>query len=118
MNQLLQKGAVVNALTCDGLSPLEVLLSTKLQDDSARLLSMLLECKSDPKLGDNPPICHAADTLNIPFIKMLLEAGADINKPNKEGKPPLICCLPEIGKENISYVFVILLSRSIKWMGD
>lgn len=93
MNQLLDAGADVNAVTSAGLSPLSVLLRSSHFDDSMRLLLKFIERKADPNIGTNPPLCFASVALDIPIMKTLLEAGADVNKSNIDGESPLCCCL-------------------------
>lgn len=92
MNQLLDAGADVNAVTSAGLSPLSVLLRTSHSDDTMRLLLRLIECKADPKIGTNP-LCFASVAMDISIMKTLLEAGADVNKLNTDGESPLCYCL-------------------------
>lgn len=92
MNQLLDAGADVNAVTSAGLSPLSVLLRSRHSDETMRLMLKFIKCKADPNIGTNP-LCFASGAMDIPVMKTLLEAGADINKSNTDGESALCCCL-------------------------
>lgn len=107
MNQLLDAGADVNAVTSAGLSPLSVLLRSRHDDDTMRLLMKLLEYKADPNIGINP-LCFASAAMDIPIMKTLLGAGADVNKSNTDGESPLCCCLKKHHRGKTSTVSTYL----------
>lgn len=107
MKQLLDAGADVNAVTSTGISPLSVLLRTSHSHDTMRLLLKLIECKADPNIGTNP-LCFVSASMEIPIIKTLLEAGADVHKSNKDGESPLCCCLKSQYQGKTSIVVPLL----------
>lgn len=100
VDYILKKGADVNVITKKGLSPLAVLVGGKKGEITSKILSKLLSCNADPNIGDNPPLCFATATLNIPLITKLLEAGADVNKLNRNGESSICCCIKtlQLGK--------------------
>lgn len=108
VNQLLDAGADVNAVTSAGLSPVSVLLRSSHFDDTMRILLKLIECKADPNIGTNPPLCFASGAMDIPVMKTLLEAGADVNKSNIDGESPLCCCLKSQHRGKTSIVSTYL----------
>lgn len=107
VNQILDAGADVNAVTSAGLSPLSALLRSSHFDDTMRILLKLIECKADPNIGTNP-LCFASGAMDIPVMKTLLEAGADVNKSNTDGESPLCCCLKNQHRGKTSIVSTYL----------
>lgn len=78
---LLQNNCDVNAVDYDGESPLCLAVS-KQRVDCVRALLETRKCninKIDP-VSENTPVCSAVLADNIPIVKLLVEAGCDLNK--------------------------------------
>ena len=42
------------------------------------------------------PLCVAAISGNYEILRMLIENGAELNKPNKFNQTPIICCFTRL----------------------
>ncbi|CAC5361483.1 unnamed protein product [Mytilus coruscus] len=98
VTQLLSAGADVNFVSKDGESPLYILLKlhdTRLVDTVLRLF---IKNGADPNKGKEVPLILAAQQNRQKALKMLLEAGADVDKRNLNGDTALISSLSAFSK--------------------
>ena len=95
MNLLVEAGADVNCLIQDKYSLLSSLYYIKSPKVAMKMLDKLLELGIDVnlKIGkdeERPAIDHLLEVgLSLDLLKKVVEAGADINAPDKNGERPL-----------------------------
>lgn len=95
---LLRDGADVNFLSNDGESPLCMLLKvfdTRLVN---AILPLFIKKEADPNKGTQLPLILAAQKNRQKALKMLLEAGALVNKMNPQSETSLISSLLAFSK--------------------
>jgi quinoprotein dehydrogenase-associated probable ABC transporter substrate-binding protein len=88
---LVSKGADVNKVDGQGWTPLQSAARQR-RDKMARLL---IELGADPNVGDPTPLVAAVMRDHVPTIKVLLEKGADLEKPGQQGFKPLPLAIAE-----------------------
>lgn len=91
-------GADVNFVSNDGESPVYVLL--KIHDSTLvdAVLRLFIKNGADPNKGKEVPLVLAAQQKRQKSLKMLLEAGADVDKSNLNGDTALIASLRAFSK--------------------
>ena len=91
---LLDRGADVGAATCDGLTPLQLVvgrMSGGPEGTGSELVDELLKRGADINVLDedgNTVLHRAASELNVGAIAELLRHGADVNARNGSGRQP------------------------------
>jgi quinoprotein dehydrogenase-associated probable ABC transporter substrate-binding protein len=88
---LVSKGADVNKVDAQGWTPLQSAARQR-HDHMAKLL---LELGADPNLGTPTPLVAALMRDHVPTVKVLVEKGADIEKPGQDGFKPLPLAIAE-----------------------
>lgn len=94
---MLQKGAIVDACTIEGITP----LMASVVKGQPHIAKVLLRYGADPNLATKEnctPLIKAADSCNNEIVKLLLEAGADPNARLKM-KEPADCRCHEFASE-------------------
>ncbi|XP_063399769.1 ankyrin-1-like [Mytilus trossulus] len=119
---LLSAGADINFVSKDGESPLYMLL--KLHDTGLVnvILQLFIEKGADPNKGIAVPIILAAELNRQKAMKMLLDAGAMVDKLNQHGETALITSLRAFSKslevKNIGTVKLLLESGASFYLKD
>ncbi|XP_052064145.1 uncharacterized protein LOC127704231 isoform X2 [Mytilus californianus] len=119
---LLSAGADVNFVSKDGESPLYILL--KLHDTGLVnvILRLFIEKEADPNKGLEVPLILAAELNRQKALKMLLDAGATVDKLNQHGETALITSLRAFSKsldvKNIGTVKILLESGASFYLKD
>lgn len=95
---LLEDGANVNFLSKDGESPLYMLL--KLHDTKLvyAVLPLFIKKEAGPNKGTEVPLILAAQQNRQKTLKLLLEAGAVVDKMNPRNETALISSLRAFSK--------------------
>lgn len=95
---LLNAGADINFVSKDGESPLYMLL--KLHDTGLVnvILQLFIDKGADPNKGIAVPLILAAKLNRQKAMKMLLDAGAMVDKLNQHGETALITSLQAFSK--------------------
>ena len=88
---LVSKGADVNKADSQGWTPLQSAARQR-RDDTIKLL---IDLGADVNLGDPSPLVAAVMRDHVPSIKVLLEHGAEIDKPGQDGFRPLPLAIAE-----------------------
>jgi len=89
---LISKGADVNAVGNDGITPLLSAVVSK----TPEIVTLLIEAGADvngkgQKFHDGvTPVMEAVASMNLEMVTMLVEAGADVNAKNIDGLTPLL----------------------------
>ncbi|CAH0028155.1 unnamed protein product [Clonostachys rhizophaga] len=95
---LVAHSADVNAKNHRGSAPILQLIQQYKVNPDIKVFEKLIECGADVNTSDDDgdTIFHMVlghlekfKMTDLPFFQLLLRSGADINKPNKKGNPPL-----------------------------
>jgi len=88
---LVSKGADVNKADSQGWTPLQ----SAARQRRDKMIALLIELGADVNVGDPTPLVAALMRDHVPSIKVLLEHGADTEKPGQEGFRPLPLAIAE-----------------------
>jgi quinoprotein dehydrogenase-associated probable ABC transporter substrate-binding protein len=88
---LVSKGADVNKPDSQGWTPLQSAARQRRDE----MIKLLIDLGADVNLGDPKPLVAAVMRDHVPSIKVLLEHGAEINKPGQEGFRPMPLAIAE-----------------------
>lgn len=88
---LVSKGADVNKADSQGWTPLQS--AARQRRDG--MIKLLIELGADVNAGEPTPLVAALMRDHVPSIKVLLEHGADMEKPGQEGFRPLPLAIAE-----------------------
>jgi quinoprotein dehydrogenase-associated probable ABC transporter substrate-binding protein len=88
---LVSKGADVNKADSQGWTPLQSAARQRRDD----MIKLLIELGADVNAGEPTPLAAALMRDHVPSIKVLLEHGADMEKPGQDGFRPLPLAIAE-----------------------
>ena len=99
----LEKGAPVNKLNVDGITP----LLAAVNNNDLEMVMLMIERGADPHLfgkDQNSPLYEAIKLKNVEMTRFLLENGADSHKTGKDGKSSVDLAY-EVGDPKIVAIF-------------
>lgn len=107
---LVEAGADINApMTCQGdarLSPLHVAVAPHFEGGEDVVSNALLKAGADPNaltMGGNTPL-HRVRVQNLKLMQLLVANGADVNRENAAGMPPLLSVMQGLARGCSGYM--------------
>jgi len=88
---LVSKGADVNKADSQGWTPLQ--RAARQRHD--KMIALLIELGADVNAGEPTPLVAAVMRDHVPSVKVLLDHGADVEKPGEDGYRPLPLAIAE-----------------------